>query len=254
MDRHRGRPERPPSDAKDENGLSHRRQMRYPSATKPPGETADDGPSGPPRPQSRATSHDDICSGQERPAGGGALGTARRIEGLGTKTEVLLADEAPITEIDELRPLIAEGQERGFLTFEQIASALEEVEVTKEQVAELHAYLEEQGIDVVGDDGKPATSEGGRFERGAGGARDKRPTRRASRRSTSRSSRASTRCGSTCARSAGCSCSPPSARSRSPSASSAATWSPSRRWSRPTCASSSRSPRATWAAACRSWT
>ena len=77
---------------------------------------------------------------------------------MGTKTEALLADESSITEIDELRPLIAEGQERGFLTFEQIASCLEEVEVTKEQVSELHAYLEDQGIDVVGDDGKPGES------------------------------------------------------------------------------------------------
>jgi len=61
-----------------------------------------------------------------------------------------LAGDASITEIDELRPLIAEGQERGFLTFEQIATALEEVEVSKEQVTELHAYLEGEGIDVVG--------------------------------------------------------------------------------------------------------
>ena len=35
---------------------------------------------------------------------------------------------------DELRSLIGEGRERGYLTFEQIASTLEEVEVTKEQV------------------------------------------------------------------------------------------------------------------------
>jgi RNA polymerase primary sigma factor len=84
---------------------------------------------------------------------------------LGTKTEALLPEDVSIVEIDELRPLIAEGQERGFLTFAQIASALEEIEVTKEQVSELHAYLEEQGIDVVGDDGKPAISEAGRFER-----------------------------------------------------------------------------------------
>ena len=76
---------------------------------------------------------------------------------MGTKTEALLVDEAPITEIDELRPLIAEGQERGFLTIEQIASSLEEVEVTKEQVAELHAYLLDQGIEVLSADGKPVT-------------------------------------------------------------------------------------------------
>ena len=75
---------------------------------------------------------------------------------MGTKTEELLASEASIFDIEELRALILEGQERGFLTFEQITSALEEVEVTKEQVSELHAYLEEQGIDVVGADGKPA--------------------------------------------------------------------------------------------------
>jgi RNA polymerase primary sigma factor len=83
---------------------------------------------------------------------------------LGTKSEALLEGEPAITEIDELRPLIAEGQERGFLTFEQIASCLEEVEVTKEQVIDLHAFLEGEGIDVVGADGRPATTEGRRFE------------------------------------------------------------------------------------------
>ena len=83
---------------------------------------------------------------------------------MGTKTEALLEGEPAIYEIDELRPLIAEGQERGFLTFEQIASCLEEVEVTKEQVSELHAFLEGEGIDVVGADGKLATTEGRRFE------------------------------------------------------------------------------------------
>jgi RNA polymerase primary sigma factor len=83
---------------------------------------------------------------------------------LGTKTEALLEGEPAITEIDELRPLIAEGQERGFLTFEQIASCLEEVEVTKEQIIELHAFLEGEGIDIVGADGRPATTEGRRFE------------------------------------------------------------------------------------------
>ena len=87
---------------------------------------------------------------------------------MASKTDALLAGDASITEIDELRPLIAEGQERGFLTFEQIATALEEVEVSKEQVTELHTYLEGEGIDVVGADGRPATSEGGRFEPAAG--------------------------------------------------------------------------------------
>ncbi len=77
-----------------------------------------------------------------------------------TRIEGLLVDEAPIAELDELSPLIAEAQERGFIAFEALARCLEEVEVTKEQVVELHAYLEEQGIDVVGTDGRPAVTSG----------------------------------------------------------------------------------------------
>ena len=46
----------------------------------------------------------------------------------------LLGDEAPILELDEFRPLIAEGHERGLLTFNQIAVCLEDIEVNKEQV------------------------------------------------------------------------------------------------------------------------
>jgi RNA polymerase primary sigma factor len=76
---------------------------------------------------------------------------------LTTKAEVLLADEAPIHELEELRPLIAAGHDRGFVTIEEITTCLEEVEVTKEQVSELHGHLVEQGIDIVGPDGKPVS-------------------------------------------------------------------------------------------------
>jgi RNA polymerase primary sigma factor len=78
---------------------------------------------------------------------------------------VLLGDEAPIAELEELRSLIAAGHERGYLTCEEIAQCLEEVEVTKEQVQELHGYLDEQGIEVVEADGRPARSENGTVER-----------------------------------------------------------------------------------------
>jgi RNA polymerase primary sigma factor len=80
------------------------------------------------------------------------------------KAGVLLADDAPLLEMDELRTLIAEGQERGYLTFEEIGTCLEEIEVTKEQVRELHAHLEEHGIDVVEADGRPAVSDSGATE------------------------------------------------------------------------------------------
>ena len=88
------------------------------------------------------------------------------------KSTALLSDEAPVSELDEFRSLIAEGQERGFLTFEQIAACLEEFEVTKEQVQELHAYLDDQGIEVVGSDGKVARSELGSVEARAAGVAD----------------------------------------------------------------------------------
>jgi RNA polymerase primary sigma factor len=91
---------------------------------------------------------------------------------------VLLSDEASIAELDELRPLIAEGQERGFLTFQQIEACLEEVEVTKEQVHELRSYLDDQGIDVVEADGRPAKSEGGSVEATAAQSAEPRPDQR----------------------------------------------------------------------------
>jgi RNA polymerase primary sigma factor len=79
---------------------------------------------------------------------------------------LLLAEqaEAPFAEVEELQALMSEGKERGFLTFDEIAVCLEEVEVTKEQVQELHVYLLENGIDVVSQDGKPAVSDAGAAE------------------------------------------------------------------------------------------
>ena len=60
---------------------------------------------------------------------------------------------------DELRGLIASGRERGYLTFEEISQTLEEVEITKEQVQGLHAYLIEHGVDVIAEDGLTAYKE-----------------------------------------------------------------------------------------------
>ena len=40
--------------------------------------------------------------------------------------------EARFMDVEELRGLATEGRERGYLTFEEIATCLEEVEVTKE--------------------------------------------------------------------------------------------------------------------------
>jgi RNA polymerase primary sigma factor len=67
--------------------------------------------------------------------------------------------EAAILEIEELRNLVNEGRERGHLTYEEIAAALEEADVTKEQVQDLHAHLLENGVDVVSQDERAALEE-----------------------------------------------------------------------------------------------
>jgi RNA polymerase primary sigma factor len=80
--------------------------------------------------------------------------------------------DPPFAELDELRALVADGKDRGFLTYEEIATCLEEIEVTKEQVQSLHAHLVENGIDVVSADGRPAVSELHKVEAAAAGQKD----------------------------------------------------------------------------------
>ena len=74
-----------------------------------------------------------------------------------------------LAEVEELRGLVIEGREQGYLTFEQIAATLEEVEVSKEQVTHLHAYLIEHGVDVLAENGVTAYKEAKEAE--AGGAK-----------------------------------------------------------------------------------
>ncbi|MEA2426659.1 MAG: polymerase primary sigma factor [Thermoleophilaceae bacterium] len=63
--------------------------------------------------------------------------------------------DGPFSEVEELRSLLSDARERGFVTFDEMAATLEEVEVTKEQIQDLHGYLVENGIEVVGADGHP---------------------------------------------------------------------------------------------------
>jgi len=64
--------------------------------------------------------------------------------------------DTAVVELEELQGVIAEGQERGFLTAEALTSALEEAELNGEQAQDLLSYLEEHGIEVLGT-GEPET-------------------------------------------------------------------------------------------------
>ena len=65
------------------------------------------------------------------------------------------SDEAPFLEVDEVRGLVSVGKDRGYLTFEEITATFEEVELTKEQIVELHAHLQENGVEIVASDDRP---------------------------------------------------------------------------------------------------
>jgi RNA polymerase primary sigma factor len=74
------------------------------------------------------------------------------VRGVGTleaKAEALLSEAAPIHDSDELRELISEAQERGYLTQEEMTSFLEEADLSDEQLKDLHSYLSEHGVEVV---------------------------------------------------------------------------------------------------------
>jgi len=60
------------------------------------------------------------------------------------------AATAVVAESEDLQGVIAEAQERGFVTAETLAAALEEAELSAQQTQELLGTLEEQGIELVG--------------------------------------------------------------------------------------------------------
>jgi RNA polymerase primary sigma factor len=50
---------------------------------------------------------------------------------------------------EELKALFASGREQGYVTFDAVADAVAEMDVSRDQVEELHLHLTEQGIDVI---------------------------------------------------------------------------------------------------------
>jgi RNA polymerase primary sigma factor len=85
--------------------------------------------------------------------------TGRETRALATKDEVLLAEGSTFQDSDELRELVSEAQERGYLSHEEFASFLEDADLTDDQLKDLHTYLVDQGVEVVmdGDGARPPT-------------------------------------------------------------------------------------------------
>jgi RNA polymerase primary sigma factor len=61
----------------------------------------------------------------------------------------MLTVDISLPDVEELQKLVQEGQEKGFLTYDEIVAGLEEVELTKEQVEDFYTYLIDHGIELM---------------------------------------------------------------------------------------------------------
>jgi RNA polymerase primary sigma factor len=61
----------------------------------------------------------------------------------------MLTVDISLPDVEELHKLVQEGQEKGFLTYDEIVAGLEEVELTKDQVEDFYTYLIDHGIELM---------------------------------------------------------------------------------------------------------
>ncbi len=61
----------------------------------------------------------------------------------------MLTVDIALPEVEELQKLVADGQEKGVLTYDEIVSGLEDVELTKEQIEDFYTYLIDHGVELV---------------------------------------------------------------------------------------------------------
>src|SRR3954469_25457192 len=61
----------------------------------------------------------------------------------------MLTVDISLPEIEELKALVQEGHEKGYLTFDEVAAALEEIELTKEQLEDFYTYLLDHNIELL---------------------------------------------------------------------------------------------------------
>jgi RNA polymerase primary sigma factor len=69
---------------------------------------------------------------------------SEKLDGLLTATDTI------VVELEELQGVIGESQERGFLTAQELAAALDEADLSSQQTNDLLGYLDEHGIEIVG--------------------------------------------------------------------------------------------------------
>ena len=61
----------------------------------------------------------------------------------------MLTVDIALPEVEELQKLVQHGQDKGFLTYDEIVAGLEEIELTKEQIEDFYTYLIDHSIELV---------------------------------------------------------------------------------------------------------
>jgi RNA polymerase primary sigma factor len=61
----------------------------------------------------------------------------------------MLSVETALPEVEELQKLVEQGQEKGFLTYDEIVKSLDDVDLTKEQLEDFTTYLIDHSIELV---------------------------------------------------------------------------------------------------------
>ena len=61
----------------------------------------------------------------------------------------MLTVDISLPEIEEFQKLVETGKEKGFLTYDEIVTGLEEVELSKEQLEDFTTYLIDHGVELV---------------------------------------------------------------------------------------------------------
>src|SRR5687767_12241049 len=61
----------------------------------------------------------------------------------------MLTVDIALPEVEELQKLVTQGQEKGFLTYDEIVSGLDEIELSKEQIEDFYTFLIDHSIELV---------------------------------------------------------------------------------------------------------
>src|SRR5246127_2039653 len=61
----------------------------------------------------------------------------------------VLTVDISLPDVEELHKLVAEGKEKGFLSYDEIVNGLEDVELTKEQVEDFYTCLIDHGVELM---------------------------------------------------------------------------------------------------------